>query len=89
MSKTCHTIKIMNVSGSGTDDFVVSGSIVGTTLVLAMGQGSTVNIPLSGVEQSIDFSNLSAIQVTALKASIQGDLVEDAFGVDLGYLIGL
>ena len=38
---------------------------------------------------NIDFSALTAAQITALSTALRGDLLEDAFGLDLGYLLPL
>jgi len=79
-----------SVSSPTGDGVLINGQLVGTTLVLQTSTGGTVNIQLSGLEGSdIDFSNLSPTQNAALLDAVRGDLVEDAFGVDLGFLLPL
>ena len=44
--------------GAGIDRYILGGQIIGQTLVLNRNTGGSVNIPLSGVEMAIDFSQL-------------------------------
>lgn len=39
--------------------------------------------------QGFDFSQMNAVQVTALATALRGEVVQDAFGVELGYLLPL
>lgn len=91
MTKKCCPVKIINVGQTGSnnviDGVVNGGSVVGNILQLTRTLGGTVNIPLIGAGSSIDFSQLSPIQVDALSDALQGDLVVDGFGNQLGYLL--
>lgn len=51
---------------------ITGGSVVGSTLVLEASTG-TVNIPLTGVEAAINFSNLNPLQKQALTECIDFD----------------
>ena len=72
----------------GEEFSINSGELVGNTLVLNTDTG-TVNIPVSELENAIDFENLTALQKDALNSCIRGKLVRDAFGVDAGFLLKL
>lgn len=72
----------------GEEFSINSGQLVGNTLVLNTDTG-TVNIPVSGIENAIDFENLTAFQKNALNSCIRGNLVRDAFNVNAGFLLKL
>lgn len=80
---------VSGLTGNTIDKFIEGGSVVGETLVLNLAPNGTVNIPLVGVERAIDFNNLSGLQKEALIGCIRGPLVDDAFGVPIGYLLDI
>ena len=75
-------------SGSSVSNCCIdNGVIIGDTLVVTNVDGSTTNIPLTGVEGAINFDNLTTTQIESLQAAMKGDLVCDAFDIQLGNLI--
>lgn len=74
----------LNISVGGSDR-IVSGEVVGQTLVLRRSTGGTVNInmPSGGV----DFDALTALQREALIENVRGDRALDLAGNNLGFYV--
>ena len=84
-----HALANCDKTSNGFDQYISGGSIVGSSLVLSLNSGSSVNIPLQGVERAIDFQNLTTVQKNALLECMKGDSIANAFGTIRGHLLRL